>query len=234
MPTETISTEQELRTELATVQQTAIVVKDQQSYDLAVSTLTEIKQFRKKWNDYWTPLKDNAYKSWKGLCDKFNEGDKPAEKAENEIKRELLRWDQEQERIRQEAQRRAQEEAERIAQAARDAAAAEAEVMGLSDEEIEQAMESVPVVAVAPPVQETYQKASNISKRDCWKARVTDVKLLCKCIGAGKLKFSPEDQKKIAEFFEGLLRPMAVSQKSTMAVPGVEAYNEQTISGRTR
>jgi hypothetical protein len=193
--------------------------------------LTSVKSFRKRVADYWTPKKDAAHKTWKMLCDAYNEMDKPAAQAESTIKTAILHFDQEQERIRLELQQKAQEEADRLAEEQRAALAAQAEVEGATEDEIEQII-SAPSVAVAEVVEPTYQRASSVSKRDNWKCRVNSVKLLCKAIGAGKLKFSPEDEKKIAAFFEGVLQARARADKSTLCIPGCEAWNDQIISGR--
>jgi len=70
--------------------------------------LVDIKTLRKKWSDYWIPKKESANKTWKLLCDAFNEGDKPLETAEKAEKAALLKWDLEQQRIQQELQRKAE------------------------------------------------------------------------------------------------------------------------------
>jgi hypothetical protein len=233
MAAEPVVQEQELRSEALTVQQRAasIVITDQPSYDAAVQFLGDVKGFRKRWWAYWNPLKESAYHSYKGILDRFKEGDDPADVVERQVKRALLDFDdkqrREQERLQAEAQRKAEEE-----EAARRAQLAfEMEDAGAEEAQIEEVV-SAPVVVVAEAVAPTYQKASGVSRRDNWKARVTDVKKLCKTIGAGKLKFEPADEKKIAEFFAGLLKDRAAADKSTLSIAGVEAYNDPVIAGR--
>src|ERR1035438_129284 len=92
---EVIEQEQELKQEALTVVQQAAIVKiaDQPSYNQASSLLLEqIIPFRKKWTAYWHgsddkpgPIK-NAYRTYKSLLEKFNEGDAPAEQAERQVK----------------------------------------------------------------------------------------------------------------------------------------------------
>jgi hypothetical protein len=233
--------EESLRTELTTVQkQAAITITDQKSYDNAAEILVTVKTWRKKWEGYWHgsdavpgPIK-LAYKSYKSLLDKFNEGDKPAETAEKTVKAVLLKWDQEQTRIQEEAQRKADEKARQDEDAKKAALAVELEDSGMTEEDIAAAVESVQVEAPVV-VEPTFTRATGVSKpRDNWKARVTSVKDLCKHIGAGKLKFDPKDEAKIAEFFEMLLDKRAKADKSTLVIPGVKAYNEPVVAGRAR
>jgi hypothetical protein len=225
-----VDEEKELQSQALTVVQRAkaIVVFDQASYDAAADLLTgTIKPLRARWLEYWNPLRDAAYKSYKGILDKFNEADKPLELAERQVKAEIARWDLEQERIRQEEQRKAQMEAERVDRERRLAEAVEAEQAGAPEEMVSSILNTQPVV-VAPVVEPTYQKASGIARRDNWKCKVENLKELCKAIGAGKVP---------VEYVlpnESALNARARADKSTMNLPGCKAYNESVISGRSR
>jgi len=64
--------------------------------------------------------------------------------------------------------------------------------------------------------------------RDNWKARVTDIKKLCKAIGAGKVPVT------YVQPDQSALDARAKSDRNTLNIPGVEAYNDPIISGRTR
>jgi hypothetical protein len=233
--------EESLRTELATVQkQAAITITDQKSYDNAAEILVTVRTWRKRWEAYWHgtdavpgPIK-LAYKSYKSLLDKFNEGDKPAEIAEKTVKAVLLKWDQEQTRIQEEAQRKADEKARQDEEAKKAALAVELEDSGMTEEDIAAAVESVQVEAPVV-VEPTFTRAAGVSKpRDNWYAEVTSIIDLCKAIGAKKFKLSTEDMAKVKEFFESLLKSQAVANKSTLAIPGVKAVNRPNISGRSR
>ena len=224
------ATEQELKQEALTVVQQAALVKitDQASYDNATSLLLEhIIPFRKRWSEYWEPLKKTAWDAHKAIMAKFNDGDTPAEKAERIVKSEIRRWDDEQERIRQELQRKAQEEAERLEQEERLAAAVVAEESGATEEQVEQIV-STPAVAVAAPVAPTYQQAQGVSKRENWKCRVLDMKKLCAAIGKGQVPVMYVEPNDTA------LNARAKADKQTLNIPGCQAYNEPIISGRTR
>lgn len=228
MATETQEVEQQLRTELATVEKAmGLKVVDQSTYDHATNTLIEIKSWRKRWADYWAPKKDSAHKTWKMLCSAFNDGDAPAERAELAIKRELLRFDNEQRRLQEERQREAQRKAEADEEARRAQAAFEMEEAGIDDAEIAEVVYA-PITAVAAPVEPTYQKAQGVSRRENWKARVVDLKKLCKAIGAGKVPMDYVEPNMTA------LNARAKADKSTLDLPGVEAYDDPVIAGRSR
>ena len=223
--------EQELKQEALTVVQQAAMVRivDQNSYNLAAALLTEqIIPFRKRWKEYWETLRKPAYAAYQAILDKFNEGDRPAENAEKQVKLAILGWDLEQDRIRQELQRKAQEEAERKEQEERLAAAVIAEESGATEEQVEEIV-SAPVVVVAASVEPTYQRAAGISKaRDNWKAKVTDMKKLCAAVAKGLVP---------ADYVlpnESALNDRAMADKNTLNIPGVVPYNDPIISGRAK
>jgi hypothetical protein len=227
---EVIEQEQELKQQALTVVERAKIIKiaDQPSYDAATSLLlNEIIPFRKRWKDYWEALRVPAHAAYQGILDKFNEGDKPAEAAEKAVKSEIRRWDDEQERKRQELQRKAQEEAEREAEEERLRAAIVAEEAGASEPEV-QAIVDAPVVAVAQPVAPTYAKAAGVSGRDNWKAKVTDFPAL--------VKAAAKDKSLLAYLLpnEQALNNRAKADKQTLNVPGVVPWNDRIISGRGR
>jgi ATPase subunit of ABC transporter with duplicated ATPase domains len=212
-------TESALRQELTVVQQAAVVkISDQVSYEAATKLLLErILPFRKRWEAYFEELRKPAFDAYQAVLKKFKEGDEPAEKAERYLKTEISRWDSEQERIRQELQRKAQAEAERQERERLVAEAVFAEEAGATDAEV-----------VAEPVAPTYERVSAISKRENWKCRVTDIKALCKAIGAGKVPVNYVIPN------ETVLNARAKADKETLNIPGCVPYNEPVIAGRTR
>lgn len=234
MPDTLTTNEETIKQEALTIvdQAKIITITDQPSYDYACSLLTDqIKPFRRRWKEFWygadngpVPL---AYRAYKSVLDKFNKGDEPLETAEKQVKSAILKWDDQQERIRQELQRKAEEEARKAEEEERLRVATLAEDSGATDEEVD-AIVDAPVMVVAPPVAPTYQKAAGISTRENWKARVTDVKKLCAAIAKGTVPVTyvmPNDS---------VLNARAKADKSTLNIPGVVAYNDPIVSGRTR
>lgn len=230
MPDTLTTNEAEIKQEALTLVDQAKVIKitDQPSYDNACSLLLDqIKPFRKRWADYWDAVKGPAYAAYKAILEKFNEGDKPLEAAERQVKTEIARWDQEQERIRQQLQRKAEEAARLAEEEERLRIATMAEDSGATDEEVN-AIVDAPIAVVAPPLPPTYQKQSGVSSRENWKVRVTDMKKLCAAIAKGTVPVTyvlPNEQ---------ALNARAKADKNTMNIPGVVPYNDPIISGRSR
>ena len=222
--------EQEIKQEALSVIERSKIVKitDQQTYNQATSLLLEqVMPFRKKWKAYWQVVKKPLKEAVEAVQAKFNEADEPLEKAEKAIKAELSRWELEQDRIQQELQRKAEKEAREREENDRIMEATLAEEEGATAEEV-QAIVSAPVTVVAPPVERTYEKASGVSSRDNWKCRVTDIKALCKAIGAGKVPANyvlPN---------ESVLNARAKADRQTLAIPGCVPWNDKVISGRTK
>ena len=222
--------EETIKQEALTVIEQAKIVKviDQPSYDSACSLLLDqIKPFRKRWAEYWSEPKKLAYSAYKAIQDKFNEGDEPLEKAERQVKAALATWTEEQELHRQQLQREAEAAVQKQEAEARANAAAVAEDLGASEEEVE-AIANTPVPVVAAPIQPTYQKANGVSTRENFKARVTDLKKLALAVAKGQVPISYIEPNMQA------LNARAKADKLTMNVPGVVAYNDPIIAGRSK
>src|SRR6266436_1218574 len=223
-------TEIALRQDLTTI--TAgiggIEITSQETYDrVALFLVKTVQPFRKRWADYWAEPKRLAWEAHKAIVAKFNEGDEKAEQLEKAIKLEIRKWDDFQEKLRQERQRAEQRALEEREARDRAAQAAFAEEEGAPPAEIE-AIVSAPSIAVAEPVAETYQKVTGISKRENWKARVTDLKKLAAAVAKGQVPANyilPNEQ---------VLNARAKADKQTMSVPGVVPYNDFVISARGR
>jgi hypothetical protein len=230
MPDTLTTQEETIKQEALTIVEQAKIIKitDQTSYDAACSLLLEqIKPFRKRWSDYWQTVKIPAYQAYRAILDKFNEGDGPLELAERQVKSEISKWDSEQERVRQELQRKAEEEARAREEEERLIAATLAEEAGASETEVNAIVEA-PMLAVAPPVAPTYQRASGVSTRENWKAKVIDIKKLCLAIGKGQIPSN------YVLANESALNARAKADRATLNIPGVAAFNDPVVSGRSR
>lgn len=229
MPDTSATNEVELKMQSITLVSAAEAVRivDQDSYNVACALLlTSIKPFRSRWKAYWEEVKKPAYETYKAIQKKFTDGDEPLERAERSIKAEIAKWDAEQERLRQEKQREAELAARKAEEEERLRIATLAEESGATKEEID-AIVDAPVTVVAPPVEPTYQKASGVSTRENWKCRVVDIKKLCAAIAKGTVPATyvlPN---------EAVLNARARADKATLNVPGVVAYNQPIVSGRS-
>lgn len=227
---EVIEQEKELKQEALTVVQhsQSIVIVDQLTYNEASSLLLDrIIPFRKKWDEYWAPLRKAAWDAHKAIMQKFNDGDAPAEQAERIVKGKLRIWDEQQRKIEEESQRKAQEAAEALEREERLKAAVVAEQSGATEEEVTDIMETASVV-VAVPVAPVYQRAVGVSVRENWKAYVMDIKKLCLAVAKGQV--SPEYVLPNMT----ALNARAKADKQTMSIPGCIAKNEPIVAGRVK
>lgn len=221
--------EQEIKQEALSVVEraTAIKIVDQVSYDQASTLLLDVvKPMRSRWAEYWENLRASTYKAYQQVLGKIKEVDLPLENAEKKLKDAIRDWDLKQTSIQQERQREAQRKAEADEAARRLEESVFAEESGAVEEA--EAIMSAPSTAVAAPVEPTYQRAAGLSNRENWKARVTDIKALCKAIGAGKVPVT------YVEANMSVLNARAKADKQTLEIPGVQAYNDPIIAGRSR
>lgn len=61
-------------------------IKNDADYITATEYLKEVKTKAKEIEEFFKPLKENAHKSWKAICDKENTYKKPLVDAENKLK----------------------------------------------------------------------------------------------------------------------------------------------------
>lgn len=144
--------------------------------------------------------------------------------AEAAIKRSMITFDNEQNRIRREEEARLQEiarkEQERLTKAAeKKAATAEAKGDTWKAEEIR---ESVPVVAA--PVLADKPKVAGIAMRTTWSGEVTNKMELIKAVAEGKAPATLLDVNMPA------LNQMARALKEEMNYPGVKAVSSQHVA----
>lgn len=155
-----------------------LVVATKQDADGAMLRLAEIKGLRKRWTDYWTPLKTAANATWKAIVAKEKEGTDVVDRAEATVKQKVLSW-QSAERVKAEAeQRRLQAIADEQARRERERLEKEAAKLKTPEKRAER-MEAAaavvaPVVTIAPQVAE----AASTSTRSTWKAEVSDMAAL--------------------------------------------------------
>ena len=117
----------------------AIVVRDQLTHDSAAELYLGLSALEKEINSVHDPAISAAHAAHKAaLAAKAKSAD-PVAEAKKIIKPKIMAWEQEQERIRQEAERKAREEAERqqreLERIAREAAEAERKRLAAIEEE---------------------------------------------------------------------------------------------------
>ena len=171
-------------------QASAVKVRDKATYESAGALALCIKDMTKQVTDYWKPIKDKAHAAHKEICAREAELLKPLKDAQAIIDRERRAYLAEQERIRQDAERKARaiaDEAARKERARLEAQAAKAAEKGKAEkaaELIEKAAEVVSApVFVAPVIEKNVRKDIAV--------QVTDIKALLLFIA--QEKFAPVD-----------------------------------------
>jgi hypothetical protein len=214
-----------------------IAVVSPESYTVAGETLRTVKSLRAELESVCRPVINERHKAHKDALAEFTRGDGPLAVAESNLKRSLLSYDQEQERIRRTEQERLQKEAEataraearRIEEERRLEEAVALEASG-NKEEAEQVL-AAPVVTpevFVPPVvlATTTPKVEGLSKRQVWKCDVTDKMALIKAVASGQVPLAAIEANTV------FLGQQARSLKSEMKYPGVKVWPEETMSGR--
>jgi hypothetical protein len=200
------------------VQVNTFTVTTQQEYDNAAELCKEVKARIKAFEDKWKPLKDKAYASWKSLCAEETEALKPYKEAETAIKARMTDFQRkriEEERLQREEQERwKREEAERLLKLA-----AEADQAGRAENAdylMEMAEQTQHMVIEQPKAVKTAGTAAKTT----WKARIVNDSLVPITFAGTMLR--PVDT--------STLDKLAKASKGTMAIPGVEFYEDISVA----
>lgn len=205
----------------------SVRVIDKVTHAKACDALTAIKDLRKAAEEHHRPVIDSAHKTHRAACAALNKIDQPLAEAETILKSGIGSFEIAQRRIQAEAERKAREEAERIIAEQREQEIEAAESEGASVEEI-RVMAEAPMVIPAPRVQPTFQPAPGVTTVTGYKARVTDLRKLCRAVAEGVV--APT----LVLPNETALNALARAQKGIMQVPGVVVEETATVraSGR--
>lgn len=203
----------------------AITIVDQPSYDQATCLVIEIADLKWRIIDHHKPIKDAAFAAHKVAVAAEKRLLDPLQQADTTLRRAIGNWEQEQERIRREAQRKLEEAQRKADEEARIALAVEAETNGAEEETVAEIL-NTPVVlpaAVAPP---TFQRANGVGTQQRWRAELVDIKALCRAVADGKASTEYVQANLVA--LNGLARAM----KGTFNVAGCRAVPETTVAVR--
>jgi hypothetical protein len=192
-----------------------ISIKTMDDYVRAGEIMLTIKAIRKKITDTFKPIKQKMDAAKQEVLDQERAADAPLKEAESWLSPQIITWNREQERIRQEEEARLREIARKEEEERQLQEAILAEQSGQKD--VAEEIMAAPVQAAPVVVPKSVPKVAGMSIRDNWKFRITNEKLIPR-------EYLKVDEVKIGQ----VVRAM----KSAANIPGVEVYNEGTVSGR--
>ena len=183
-----------------------------EGYEFAGRKLTEVKAQRKVLDDLRKSFTRPLDQAKKAIMDFFRTPEERLDAAENALKRAMVIWSNEQERIRRAEQAKLEEQArkEREKLMARAEAAA---AKGKDEKALELAAQASTVVA--PIAQTTAPKVTGISFREVWKFEVVDP-------AAVPREYLTVDEQKI--------RKVVGALKGDTTIPGVRVWAEKAIA----
>jgi hypothetical protein len=201
-----------------------VIVRSAEDYVLLSADLKLAKAYVSEVEAFFKPLKQAADKAKKALLDSEREKLQPALDYETRVKRALVTWDTEQERIRQEQARVLREELRRQEEAQRLEQAAALERDGYTDEAAAVIEDAIAAPAPDVQVEKATPKVEGIAYRETWNATVTDPMKLIQFVAA-----HPQ--------FEHLLTPnmpalngLARAMKEAMQIDGVRAVKTRSVA----
>lgn len=231
---------------------TDFVIDSATMFELASEDLKQVKTLQKEVEEKRTSITGPLNQAVKAVNDLFRSPKEYLDKAEATLKRAMVTWTTEQERIAAEARakaeaearaererlaaiereqaeaaRKAQEEAQAAAAAGdQEAAAAAMAAAQAAEQQAAVAAMTAQVVTVAPAV-EAPAKVSGISGRVTYSAEVTDLMELVKAVAAGAAPI--ECLQADTKFLGAQARAF---KKAGQLYPGVMAVAERSIAAR--
>jgi hypothetical protein len=210
-------------------QSAALTITSADHYAAEAGRLKGIKAFQKKVAEFFDPLKRKASESHKALCDAERKALQPVAEDETAIKRALLAYDQEQERIRRIEEARLREVARQEEERRRldEAAALEREAAATGDAELMEeaiALIAAPVEAPVVHLERSTPKVAGIVTREVWKGEVTDLLKLVKAAAENPQLLNLLIPNNTA------VQQMAKALKGALNVPGIRVYAESQIA----
>lgn len=156
----------------------AMVVTNAEQYAVASEFLKTIKGAQKKVVDFFAPMKQKAHEAHKAITQQESATLKPLQDAETSLKRNLLTFYNEQERIRIEAQRKLQAEADEAARKERERLEREASKLKTPELKAERLEQAASVIAPVVSVASVAPVVSGQSIRKTWTAKVVNLELV--------------------------------------------------------
>ena len=210
-----------IRSEVAPVVMNAasMVVTCHEEYTIASDFLKTIKAAQNKVVSFFAPMKQKAHEAHKAITQQESAMLKPLQDAEATLKRNLLVFYQDQERIRIEAQRKLQAEADEVARRERERLMREAAKLKTTELREQRMEQAASVIAPVVQVASVAPVVSGQSVRKTWTAKVVDAALV------------PREWMVVNQ---SALDAFARSTKGAVKVPGVEFVEVASLASSGR
>lgn len=210
-----------------------IPIQSHDDYLAVADSLREVKEFQSRVKHFFADMKDRAHKAWKAIVAKEKETLEIPLGWEAECKKAMVVWDDEQERLRQEEQRRLEAEARKQEEERRlaEAEALEAEAQASGDEALAAEAERIieePIETPVVQVAKSTPKVSGVSYREKWSAQVTNLHDLVKYVAQRPEMIG------LLQANGPALNAQARSLKGQMRIPGVKAVSERVVASSGR
>ena len=194
-----------------------IMITSHEAYARAGELLLTIKAIRKKITETFKPIKQKMDAAKQEVLDQERKADAPLKEAEALLSPQIIKWNTEQEKIRKAEEDRLQEIARKEEEDRQIAAAIHAEETGNKEEAA--AIMDAPVYVPPVVVKKEVPKVAGISIVERWKFRIVNERLI------------PREYLKVDEV---LIGQVVRNSHGVIKIPGIEAYNEGSVTGRTK
>ena len=200
----------------------SVSIETAQQYEAACELFLAIKAFKKKFKEWWEPIRKNA----QDILERGREISRAADRAEEIIEVKMVAWKTDQDRREKELLLKMQRESVALQEEERlnDAALAES----LGEKQLAEAILDTPVqpAPVVPP--KLTPRVQGVSYRDYWSAEVVDKRKFIEFAISDPNYFS------LIEVNQGGLDRIAASLKNNLNLPGVAVKCEKRVTGRAR
>lgn len=190
----------------------SLVIQTNEGYSQAADTLKAIKGLLRQIEDARVRVTRPLNEALRAVNAQAKEASAPLLTSESRIKRAMVTYSTEQERIRREEQRKA-EEAARKEREKLEAQARKAEAAGRVERAME--LEQRAATVVAPVIQREPPKVSGVAMRSIWRFEVVDP-------AAVPREYLVVDEKRIG----AVVRAM----KGDTQIPGVRVWEEKSLA----
>lgn len=218
----TIEHQLEVAGQLTVKKANDLVIESNEGYDEAGKLLVQIKTQEKKIKEYWKAPKAAAKAAHATICDREKEMLAPLAEAEKAIKASIAKYQAAVEKARREAEEDArkikEQETERLLNQAIEAEeAGDDQAAAIHAAMAEMVNDLPPATGIETP------KSAGVGVRKVWKARVI----------ANDLVPAYYNGIEIRKIDMSALNSLARMSKGMFKIPGVEFYEDQTVSVRT-